>query len=267
MHAVDLLAAACPEDWREPLPQEPVNGTCCLTGQYGPTISRSKVFGASFTEFETFKVSESDRVGINVWYAFRAGYFAAEGKKRKKKPEAMACWWTDGKSWIELNKVKIRELVFEGAEGLPWAGWVTTSYKKHGATRAPVNRGKFGVWGFDESLPDCSDIDLVTDWWGNLREAQNGGLKRTVIETLEIPVFVYNKIDTALWLKFRGWAADKRESALYRFLCYLLPSQAELKDLQKKVERVEPVEQIAAPVEYKEVVHDSFTVDKQLSLF
>lgn len=229
MHAVNLLAMACPDEWREPLPQEPIDGICCLTGQQGLTIKRSEVFGPSFTEFEIFKVPESDRVGVDVWHAFRAGYFAAEGKQRKKKPEVMACWWTDGATWIETNKVKIRDLVFNGSGSRPWAGWVTTSYKKHGSTRAPVNRSEFGVWGFDESLVDCSDIDLVNEWHARLRQAQDAGINRTVIETLNIPVFVYNKIDQQEWLSFRAWAINKVEKSLYKFLCYLLPSHDELK--------------------------------------
>lgn len=231
MHTTDLLSTACPDDWKEPLPEKAVDGTCCLTGQQGPTIGRKKIFGSSFTESGIFKIPESDRVGVNVWYSFKAGYFAEAGKKRKKKPEAMACWWTDGVQWIETNKVKIREFVFNGSGDLPWAAWVTTSYKKHGSTRAPVNRKEYGVWAFDETLVDCSDINKVIRWHEMLRMAQDAGINRTVIETLEIPVFVYKKIDGKLWIEFKLWAKDKRESALYRFLCYLLPSQAELKEM------------------------------------
>lgn len=231
MHTVDLLAKSCPDEWKESLPQKPIDGICCLTGQYCQTISRKKVFGPSFTEFDVFKAPDSDRVGINTWYAFRAGYFTAEEKKRKKKPEAMSCWWTDGNIWVELDKVKVRELVFDGAKGLPWAGWVTTSYKKHGAIRAPVNNKTFGVWAFDEMLIDCSNIKQIKEWFDKLRDAQNNGMSRTIIETIEIPVFVLNKIDQKKWLDFKKWAKNKRESPLYRFMCYLLPSQDELKKI------------------------------------
>lgn len=238
MHTTDLLSTACPEGWKEPLPEKTVDGICCLTGQQGPTINRRKVFGPSFTEFEILKVPDSDRVGVNVWHAFRAGYFAEAGKKRKKKPEAMACWWTDGVQWVELDKVKIRELVFGGSGPQPWAGWVTTSYKKHGSTRAPVNKIPHGVWAFDEVLVDCRDIDEVVTWHGELRRAQDAGLNRTVFETLEIPVSVYNKIDAQVWIKFKIWAKHRQETALYRFLCYLLPSQAELKEMASDKEEV-----------------------------
>lgn len=261
MHATDLLSTACPDEWKEPLPEKAVDGTCCLTGQQGLTINRRKVFGSSFTELEIFKVPDSDRVGVNVWHAFRAGYFAEAGKKRKKKPEAMACWWTDGEQWVELNKVKIRELVFNGCGPLLWAGWVTTSYKKHGSTRAPVNKKPHGVWAFDEMLVDCRDISKVISWHNMLRMAQDAGINRTVIETLEIPVFVYNKIDGKLWIEFKLWAMDKRESALYKFLCYLLPSQAELKEMANSKEEV------ITPNVGIDIKHDSFTVNKQLSLF
>jgi hypothetical protein len=234
MHTTDLLSAACPEEWKEPLPENPVDGICCLTGQQGPTIGRKRIFGPSFTEFEIFKVPESDRVGINVWYAFRAGYFAEKGKKRKKKPEAMACWWTDGDKWVETDKVKIRNFVFNGSGNQNWAGWVTTSYKKHGSTRTPVNCREFGVWAFDEVLVDCRNINKVINWYDKLRNAQNFGLNRTVIETLDIPVFVYNKIDQKKWIEFKKWAVSKRETSLYKFLCYLLPSHKELKEMEVK---------------------------------
>lgn len=248
MHATDLLAKACPEEWKEPLPQEPVDGICCLTGRQCLTIKRNKIFGSSFTESQLFKAPSSDRVGVNVWHAFKAGYFAAEGKKRKKKPEAMSCWWANAEEWIELDKAIIRDIVFNGRGDLPWAGWITTSYKKHGATRAKVNRHKFGVWAFDEMLVDCSNLETVKTWWKVMRKAQDGGITRSTMETLEIPVFALKKIDLALWIEFKNWATDKRQTALYSFLCYLLPSQTELKEINNDKELVKD-ENCKSPVQ------------------
>lgn len=228
MHTVNLLAAACPAEWREPLPEETKIATCCLTGQQVETISRKHLLGSSFTEFSSLKVPESDRIGVDAWCAFQAGYYAEEGKKRRKKPEAMACWWTDGVEWVEINKAFVREKVLNGSGSRPWAGWVTTSYKKHGSLRSPVNKHPFGVWGFDEYIVDCSDKEKVNEWWNRLRKAQDSGLGRTTLENVQMPVAMLAKADMAAWLEFKQWAGDKKDSALYKFLCYLLLSQEEL---------------------------------------
>lgn len=225
MHTVNLLAAACPAEWREPLPEEPKIATCCLTGQQVMTISRKSMISKSFTEVERFMAKESDRIGVDVWFSFTAGYIASEGKKAEKKPECMACWWTDGVEWVEINKAFIREKVLNGSGLRPWAGWVTTSYKKHGSLRSPVNKHPFGVWGFDDYIVDCSDKEKVNEWWNRLREAQDSGLGRTTLENVQMPVAMLAKTDMAAWLGFKRWAIDKKDSALYKFLCYLLLSQ------------------------------------------
>jgi hypothetical protein len=119
--------------------------------------------------------------------------------------------------------------VRNGSGSRPWAGGVTTSYKKHGSLRSPVNKRPFGTWGFDEYIVDCSDEKKVNDWWSRLRKAQDSGLGRATLENVQMPVAMLAKADMAHWLEFKRWASDKKDSALYKFLCYLLFSQDELK--------------------------------------
>jgi hypothetical protein len=172
----------------------------------------------------------SDRVGVNVWYAFQFGYLTDPTKKRKKKPEFMACWYCDGKRFTEVNKAAIRQMVLHGSPAQHWAGWVTTSYKKHGALRSPVNNKPFGVWGFDDLLVDASNRTTVLDIWQHLRQAQDIGIGRTGIETLDIPVGIMLKIGLTECNQFIQWAQSRYQSPLYKLLTYLLPSQKELKD-------------------------------------
>lgn len=56
------------------------------------------------------------------------------------------------------------------------------------------------------------------------------GFGRSILETLECPVFVLSKIGIDKWFKLESWAKPIYQSNLYQFLCYLLPSQQELKN-------------------------------------
>jgi len=69
----------------------------------------------------------------------------------------------------------------------------------------------------------------VREWWDVLNVALRAGIGRTVLESLDCPPFVMAKVGLPVWLEFEAWARPKYLSALYAFLCYLLPSQEELK--------------------------------------
>jgi hypothetical protein len=129
-----------------------------------------------------------------------------------------------------MGKAQIRELVLCGTTSKHWAGWVTTSYKKHGALRASVNGRPFGIWGFDDLLVRANDKTAVLEIWRRLRDAQNNGIGRTGIETLDIPVPVIFKVGVTFCNDFLAWAQSRYQSPLYRFLAYLLPSQQEIKN-------------------------------------
>jgi hypothetical protein len=171
--------------------------------------------------------------------------------------------------WVEINKAFVRGKVLNGSGSRPWAGWVTTSYKKHGSLRSPVNKYPFGVWGFDEYIVDCSDKEKVNEWWNRLRKAQDSGLGRTTLENVQMPVAMLAKADMGAWLEFRQWACDKKDSALYKFLCYLLLSQEELKRIVSGCESIEEeaVETHSKDTEPADADDLPSEKPKQLSLF
>ena len=235
MHATDLIAACLTDDQKEPLPEAAQTGVCCVSGATTETIARKHLFGSNFCDMNILACPDSNRVGVNVWYALQFGAYgvdaeSGEAKKRKKKPEMQACWWTDGVTFREIGKAQIRELVLRGTTSKYWAGWVTTSYKKHGALRSPVNNTPFGIWGFDDLLVRANNQAVVLDMWRKLRDAQNNGISRTGIETLEIPIPVMLNVGMAFCNDFLTWARSRYQSPLYQFLTYLLPSQDEIKN-------------------------------------
>jgi len=234
MHATDLIAACLTDNQKEPLPEAALPGICCVTGAYTDTIPRRRLFSSNFMDANLFAAPDSDRVGVNVWYTLQYGAYGVDEtgvqKKRKKKPEMQACWWTDGKMFHVVNKPKIREIVLRGTTARQWAGWVTTSYKKHGALRAPVNTTPFGTWGFDDLLVHANDRDVVLDHWRNLRDAQKHDIGRVGIETLDIPVSTMTRAGISYCIDFLEWASPRYLSPLYRFLVYLLPSRDEIKE-------------------------------------
>lgn len=230
MHTVDLIASSLADDQREPLPIVPELGICCVTGIETETIPANKLLGSNFMDNNLLNAPHSNRVGVNVWYAFQYGYLTDPTKKRKKKPEFMACWYCDGQQFAEVDKVAIRQFVLHGSSAFHWAGWITTSYKKHGALRSPVNSKSFGFWGFDDLLVNASNPATVLEIWQRLRQAQDIGIGRTGLETLDIPVGIMLKIGITKCNEFVTWAQSHYQSPLYKLLIYLLPSQQELKN-------------------------------------
>lgn len=211
------------------LPCQPVLDVCTVSGEQMQCLPRKDVLGKSFTNANLLAAPQSDYVGVDVFYAWYYGYKAAEGKKRDKRPERMSSWFCDGETFQELSRIGVRDKVFSPTMPTMWAGYATTSYKKHGSLLAPVNTGDRRFWLFEERQVDCSDMATVAQWWGVLNVALRNGIGRSVMETLECPPFVMAKVGLSAWIDFEQWAMDKYQSALYAFLCYLLPSQEELK--------------------------------------
>jgi len=211
------------------LPATPRDSVCAVSGDVCACLPRKDVLGKSFTNTNLLTAPQSDFVGVDVYQAWYYGYKAQEGKKRDKRPERMSSWFCDGETFQELNRVDVRDKVFLPKMPRMWAGYATTSYKKHGSLLAPVNTGDRRFWLFEERQVDCSDMGTVELWWDRLNTALRAGIGRSVLETLECPPFVMAKVGLPTWLDFEQWARDKYQSALYAFLCYLLPSQEELK--------------------------------------
>lgn len=217
MFSSDLIASAIKAEWEE-LPEAPSRGICCVTAAECDTIARKHCIGPSFTDHGTLRAPGSLRIGVAAYQAL------------KYKWERMSLWWCDGETFRRLNRQDARELIIGAGYASPaWSGFVTTSYKKHGCLRAPVNTGGRAVWLFDSVLVDCTDHARLSVWWETMRQAQRDGIGRQSMETLDIPVGILAQIDQCAWVKYRSWASDKIRAPLYQLLCYLLPSQEELK--------------------------------------
>jgi hypothetical protein len=233
MHTIDLLSAAMESGTASSLHEIPSNikiekGMCCVTGEYTDTIPRKKILGTSFCDANLFVAPDSNRIGVKVWQVFMFGE-PSPGKKRIKKPEMQACWFCDRNRFVEVKKPAIRKIVLKGVNDKAWACWVTTSYKKHGSLRSPVNKKKFGRIGFDEIIVD-TDTPLRTEIWTKLREAQNIGIGKPALKALDMPIGFIGKIGVKVWLEYKSWALSLYQSSLYKLLWELLPSQAELKE-------------------------------------
>jgi hypothetical protein len=122
---------------------------------------------------------------------------------------------------------EVLKYIFDPPQG-PWAGYITTSYKKHGAMRAPVNRGT-NVWLFEMILADCTDQEKTREYWEVLNKYLRVGFGRPVLESVKCSSYVIRKCGLSEWVEFERWAKDKYQSGLYKLMCYLLPSQNELK--------------------------------------
>lgn len=230
MTAIELLYEALPA--REP-PEIPGEAICCVLGTREPTIDRRHAIKPSFTNLDVLRAPDSERVSVRAWRVLTHSKPAKEGKKRDTFPLMQSAWMSSNRELILLNRHEIREIVVNGGDPFSgshsaWAGYVTTSYKKHGCLRAPVNTNGSQRWLFETEIVDCSDRAQVQDWWTRLREAREAGIPRSVIETLDISVPLFAK-HRAHWQAFEPWARLRYQSVLYRFLTYLLPSQEELR--------------------------------------
>ena len=199
------------------LPAEPTDGICSVTGEKTLCVPRKELFSSNFTEQPKLQCPVSQFVGIEAYQSL------------KYKKERMSSWIVTEAEFRVLKKIDIRPLVLSGTRSDLWAGWVTTSYKKHGAFRARINTSGQAIWAFDEMLVDCSDIEKVNNMYNQLVVYLKKGFGRTTLETLICPGFVIMRAGLKEWLGFAAWAKPVYKSNLYKFLCYLLPSQDELK--------------------------------------
>ncbi len=219
MHAVDLIAKHVPADELLPLPSAPRYELCCVVGEHRDCIERRHVIKKSFTAGATLKAPASQWASVQAYHALAY------------RPERQSSWMVsrDG-GFRKLTRVEVRQAaLYDPLPDSPWAGYATTSYKKHGSLITPVNTGDRRAWVFEERLADLTDPVRVTDWWDRLNAALRAGIGRSVLETLMCPPFVIKICRPDTWLEFRDWARDKYQSSVYQFLCYLLPSQEELR--------------------------------------
>lgn len=218
MHPINLISTAINNHEDRPeLPCEPQEGICAITGQCCQCIPRKKLLGKSFTNIDLLARSDSEMVDIDAYYAL------------KFKWERMNSWFCDGITFQRLNRIGVREKVFQEIMPLMWTAYATTSYKKHGSLKSKINTGNKRIWLFEMHLVDCTDMTKVLEWWQVLNMTLRAGIGRSVIESLVCPSYVIGKVGLSTWLDFEQWARPRYQSSLYAFLTYLLPSQEELK--------------------------------------
>ncbi len=231
MHPIRLIYLALTTQHKSlpALPCDPVTAVCAVTGETLPCLPRKDVLGASFTNMNLLAAPNSEYVSVEVLQVWEFGYKTAEDKKRDKRPERMSSWFCDGVTFEELDRQGVRAKVFQADMPPVWTAYATTSYKKHGSLRSRVNTGGKRVWLFEERAVDLSDMVTVNEWWSVLNQALRDGFGRSVLETLDCPPYLIAKNGLAKWQALEAWGRNKVNSAKYAFLCYLLPSQEELK--------------------------------------
>jgi hypothetical protein len=232
-HPVNIIAAALQKQNKSlpVLPCEPVTAICAITGIKQECIPRKEVISYTFTNLDIFRAPDSRFIGVDFFYSWNYGY--PTGHTRDKHPERSSSWFCDGNEFLELNRQGIRDWVLKKEMPEAWTGYVTTSYKKHGSMVAKVNTKKRRVWAFEMRTVDCTNFSLMLNWWQTLNTVLRAGIVRSILESLECPAIVLKNLDIKKWVEFEKWARPKYQSALYAFLCYLLPSQDELKEEQK----------------------------------
>lgn len=234
MHAISLISSALDVESGlyvpDPLPADPLDGVCCVTGMDGPTVPRKALLSNTFLDGDALACPGSDRVSVEVWRAFTAQ--ENRGKKRGFFPERQSSWIVTRSKWQTLDRIGVRAaLLISDPPSEPWAAYVTTSYKKHGALRAPVNAGGRGggVWLFEGRRIDCTDRERARATWERLRDARMRGVPRPVIEKLDAGSSLIARVGLLWWMDFEDWARPLIESGLYQFCTYLLPSEDEIK--------------------------------------
>lgn len=215
-------------------------GICALTGLDAECVERKNAIGKSFTNIDTLACPNSQHVSIDALYGLKYKWCRA------------GSWFCDGATFERLDRVGVRNKVFQAEMPPMWTAYATTSYKKHGELLAKVNTGNQRIWLFEMRLVNCSDVVKVNEWWNILNVALRNGIGRTSMEKCDCPPYLMQKVGLKTWLDFHNWAKDKYLSALYSFLCYLLPSQAELKN--EAIEKKED-EKKAVKIERSEILN------------
>jgi hypothetical protein len=216
MHAVALLASALSLNAAPGPETAPTRAVCCVTGLEGPCVPRGAVMDNGFTQQAQL------RAPLSPWLSVDAA------RVLRYRPERSSSWWCDGATFLPLRRPDVRRFVIEAPPtSVRWAGYVTTSYKKHGAFGAPVNVEGRAVWLFETRLADCSDRSTVVETWARLRAMQDAGCPRPVLETLDASPWLIGKLGAARWLAFERWARPRVQGGLYQLCSYLLPSKDE----------------------------------------
>lgn len=214
MHSVDLIANCLESE----LPGKTEKGICCVTGVNTDCLPRKELFGKSFTNLDLLAAPRSSLAGVNAYKAL------------KYRPERTSSWYCNGREFRKLKRGEVRNLVIDARYDPCWIGYATTSYKKHGSLFTKINSSGKAVWRFEMKNADCSDHALLLSLWKRLNIELRAGIGRSIMESLNCPPFLLKKIGIQRWIAFEKWARPLFQGSLYKFLCYLLPSQEELRN-------------------------------------
>lgn len=219
MSAFNLIADAIRDEWI-PLPCEPVEGTCAVTGRTNvPCVPMKKSISSNFVGWNELAAPWTGLVSVAAYQAL------------KYKPERTSSWLVSKEHGFQkLRRIEVRPFVLNGVNSNEWCGYVTTSYKKHGAFRGVINRSQYGIWRFDDVLVDCSESVKIKEWWEKLDRFIRLGISRTCLELGDIDQWAIKNAGLLECYNFMKWSQDKNRDPLYKFLCYLLPSKAEIKE-------------------------------------
>ena len=214
MHTVNLIASAIIKE-----PEKAVytgdtrQGICAVTGKHDVCVPRKELLGKSFTNGDLLAAPESGLVSLDAYHALTY------------KWERASSWYCDGERFVRLDRKAVREMVLTARYGKQWSGYATTSYKKHGSLFTKVNTSGRVIWRFEMRDADCTEHGQLMIIWDRLNAELRGGIGRSILESLDCPPFLVKKFGMKRWMDFERWARPLCQGALYRFLCYLLPSR------------------------------------------
>lgn len=213
-------------------PAETKPGLCCLSGIECECVDMKDVLGKSFTNYDLLKAPQSKMISADAYTSLTF------------KWERMSCWIVSNGVFkrldMKIDKELVRNIVYNGCESPSWMSYITTRYKKHGLLHCVVNKSGRGIIRFEGQNADCRNGELVNSLNNSMQEMIRLGFGRTVLETLDCPSYILREKDINQWLDFVSFAQKHRDSGLYQLLCYLLPTQEELKAERKDIGIEEP---------------------------
>lgn len=219
MLAISMLAQAIPKSERAELPCDPVAGVCAVTGLPGQVLPREKCIPETFNNQDLFMASAHPWIGVDAFQVL------------KHKHLRTRSWMVSGArpklTW--LTRDLARPMILGKWPASPWGAYVTFAGKKHGALRVVVNEGRCAHWTVEEQQADCTSIPLCRKIYERMEEAQEHGVGKGAMISLDVSAKAMAKIGPAFWLVFRQWAQIYAQSGMWRLLVWLLPS-AEAKE-------------------------------------
>lgn len=235
MHTVELFTESIKEHHIE-LPCEPVKAVCAITGHETDCIPRKYVISDGFTNQTLLEAGDSPYMSVAAFQSLKFRPQRSSWVVVKNESETV---------FTPLKRAGVRDVLMNEFNGIDfwdgktiWACYASTTGKKHGALYAPINSGRSAFFAKDAERINCTDTAEVIDWYSRLDRYLRLGIGRKVLESLDGNRFLIKKIGLKLWNEFYSWASDKYRSTLWKFLIFLLPSQAEIKEqIKEEVEK------------------------------